>query len=215
MTDLRRHLHDLEQVSGGLAEGFQAFVGKLAGVAGTFALILHVVADPAKCHEEIGVRTVEDVSRLMTGFIVPHAMEFYRTAESSGSHGDRLRKLASWILTSGQTRFVISDLTSNVADFRGLTPFEVAERVSPLEAGGWLKPNIRGGLARSWTVDPNRFHPLCRPREDRGSAQVGTGKSDESATPVENGLTLILQDFFERILIILIRVRESEVNLLF
>ena len=33
----------------------------------------------------------------MTGFIVPHAMEFYRTAESSGSHGDRLRKLASWI----------------------------------------------------------------------------------------------------------------------
>jgi hypothetical protein len=84
-------------------------------------------------------------------------MEFYRTAESSGSHGDRLRKLASWILTSGQTRFVISDLTSNVADFRGLTPFEVAERVSPLEAGGWLKPNIRGGLARSWTVDPNVF----------------------------------------------------------
>ena len=142
-------------------------------------------------------------------------MEFYRTAESSGSHGDRLRKLASWILTNGQTRFVISDLTSNVVDFRGLTPFEVNERVSPLEAGGWITPNIRGGLARSWTVDPNLFTRFADRIKIEEARKSEPGKSDEIATPVENGLTLILQDFSGRILIILIRVRESEVNLLF
>jgi Protein of unknown function (DUF3987) len=42
MTDLRQHLHEVEQTSGGLATGFQAFVGKLHGIAGRLALILHL-----------------------------------------------------------------------------------------------------------------------------------------------------------------------------
>ena len=37
MDSLRQHLHDLEQASAGLARGFQGFVGKLPGVAGTLA----------------------------------------------------------------------------------------------------------------------------------------------------------------------------------
>jgi hypothetical protein len=35
---------------------------------------------------------------------------------------------------------VASDLTSNVADLRGLTVDEFNERLSPLIAGGWLDP---------------------------------------------------------------------------
>jgi hypothetical protein len=157
MNDLRLHLHDIEQHSGGLAEGFQAFVGKLPGVAGSLALILHMIADPKNgSRKEIGQETAEGVRRLIVDFILPHALEFYRTAESS-ANGDRLKKLASWILTSGQLRFVASDLTSNVADFRGLSLFEVNERVSPLEAAGWIRPTDRGGISRAWKVNPAVF----------------------------------------------------------
>jgi hypothetical protein len=40
MTEFRQYLHDLEQASPGMADGFQSFVGKLPGVAGSLALIL-------------------------------------------------------------------------------------------------------------------------------------------------------------------------------
>ena len=40
MEELRRYLHELEQASAGIAEGFQSFIGKLAGVAGSLALLL-------------------------------------------------------------------------------------------------------------------------------------------------------------------------------
>src|SRR5262249_48084747 len=42
MDDLREHLFNLEQASGGLALGFKSFVGKLHGICGTLALILHL-----------------------------------------------------------------------------------------------------------------------------------------------------------------------------
>lgn len=157
MNDLRLHLHNIEQHSGGMAEGFQAFAGKLPGVAGSLALILHMIADPKNgSRKEVEQKTVEGVRRLIIDFILPHALEFYRTAESS-TNGDRLKKLASWILTNGQSRFVASDLTSNVADFRGLSLFEVNERVSPLEAAGWIRPTERGGINRAWKVNPAVF----------------------------------------------------------
>jgi hypothetical protein len=155
MEALRRELHDLEQVSGGLADGLQSFVGKLPGYAGSLALILHMAHDP----NEGGLHAVEadivkNVQRLILDFILPHAFEFYRTAESI-TDGDRLRKLASWIITSGKTRITASDLTSNVAELRGLTLFDLDKRVSPLVAAGWLDPVEPGlPLNRAWQVNP-------------------------------------------------------------
>jgi hypothetical protein len=154
MEALRRELHDLEQVSGGLADGFQSFVGKLPGYAGSLALILHMAHDP----NEGGLHAVEadivkNVRRLVLDFILPHAFEFYRTAESV-TDGDRLRKLASWIITSGKTRFLASDLTTNIRDLRGLTLFDLNKRVSPLVAAGWLDPAEPGPLNRMWQVTP-------------------------------------------------------------
>jgi hypothetical protein len=43
VATLHARLHELEQASEGMAVGFPAFVGKLAGVAGRLAVILHVV----------------------------------------------------------------------------------------------------------------------------------------------------------------------------
>jgi hypothetical protein len=97
--------------------------------------------------------TVESVHRLIVDFIIPHAIVFYRMAESA-TGGDRLRKLASWILTSGKTRIVASDLTTNIREQRGLDVFEVGKRVSPFVAGGWLEPMEPGPLCRAWAVNP-------------------------------------------------------------
>src|SRR5215471_10175780 len=44
MTDPRRHLYE----PGGLATGFQAFVGKLHLIAGQLVLILHLATFPEK-----------------------------------------------------------------------------------------------------------------------------------------------------------------------
>lgn len=153
MDGLRRHLFDLEQASSSLADGFQSFIGKLHGLAGSLALILHMAHEPnIGATLPVEQQTVEDVHRLMCDFILPHAAEFY--CGTGTVHGERLRRLGSWILTSGATRILASDLTRNITDCRGLTLLEVNERVSPLVAGGWLLPADTTPVCRSWTVAP-------------------------------------------------------------
>jgi hypothetical protein len=161
MTRLRKHIHDVALASGGFADGFQTFVGKLAGVAGSFALILHMIkGDPrTQALAPIDVETIEHVDRLIRDFILPHAFEFYRTSETQ-TNGDRLQKIASWILTSGKNRIVSSDLTSGVRIMRGLTLQQVNEWLSPLIAGAWLTTDPDDthrpmGLNKSWLVNPS------------------------------------------------------------
>jgi hypothetical protein len=170
MESLRQHLHELEQASSGLAKGFQGFVGKLAGVAGSLALILHLAEDP---HEQrmhpVSRRVVEDVKRLIIDFVLPHAFEFYRAADTA-TDGDKLQRLASWIVTSGKERITARDLTHNVRDLRGAPLKDVQARVSPLVAGGWLSPEQPGFDNRAWTVSPavqRQFAARCQEEERR------------------------------------------------
>jgi hypothetical protein len=98
---------------------------------------------------------------------------FYRTAEST-TDGGRLRKLASWVLTSGKTRIVASDLPANIRDLRGVSVFDLNRRVSPLVAGGWLEPIEAGPLCRAWTVNPalGSLFANRRQQENDRKAQV-------------------------------------------
>ncbi len=89
MNDIRAHLHELEQAVGGLADGLQAFVGKLAGIAGRLAVILHMAANPENAPWEIQGATVVNVRTLIVDFILPHALEFYRSTEEL-TNGERL-----------------------------------------------------------------------------------------------------------------------------
>ena len=151
LEDLRQRLHDIEQESDGVAEGFQAFVGKLAGVAGSLALVLHMATSPGPV---VPFDIASKVCKLMIEFILPHGLEFYRSTEAT-TDGDRLQRLASYILTSGKDRFVASDFVSNVAGLRGLSVFDLNRRVSPLVAGGWLSPADPGNIPnRAWAPDP-------------------------------------------------------------
>jgi hypothetical protein len=153
MHGLRQELHDLETATAGLANGLQGFVGKLAGYAGRLALLLHMAHDPERGQTyAVGAGTVESVRKLILNFIIPHAVLFYRIAGSVD--GDWLKTLASWILTSGKTRVVASDLVKNVWSLRGLSVFDLNRRVSPLIAGGWLDPVEPGPSCRAWNVNP-------------------------------------------------------------
>ena len=174
MNLLRRELHDLEQASGGLADGFQAFVGKLIGLSGALAIILHMAADPqANVGRNIDAETVSHVRNIMLNFILPHAFEFYRTAEST-TNGDRLKRLASWVLTSNQTTIKARDVIRNVACLRELSLFKLNEQISPLVAAGWLDPVDRTPVNREWRINPNVAHQFAKQREieDKRKARV-------------------------------------------
>ena len=139
MEELHRHLHDLQQVGEGIAQGFAGFVGKLAGYAGSLALILHLISAP-EGSMLVYRQTVENVKKLVLDFILPHAREFYRTADTV-TDGDRIQRIASWIVTSGVKVVTTRDLTRNVTGMRGLGTRDIHARVSPLVAGGWLVPD--------------------------------------------------------------------------
>jgi hypothetical protein len=149
LESLRKHLHELERASAGLAIGFGSFIGKLPEAAGALTIILHSIENKFNVVDE---STIEKVRRIVVNFLIPHAMEFYRTSEAT-TDGDRLQQLASYILTSGNKRFVASDFTSNVASMRGLGLKEVNERVSPLVAAGWLCPeDYRAPILHAWVL---------------------------------------------------------------
>jgi hypothetical protein len=151
MDAVQAHLFRLEQVGEALTEGFEGFVGKLAGYAGVLTIILHLVNNPKEAVRNfIGRPVVENVDRLIRDFLLRHAHEFYSMGEGEG---ERLRKLASYVLTCGKTRLRLADLTNNVRDCRGLTVLAINERVSPLVAGGWLNPIEQGPACRAWNLN--------------------------------------------------------------
>src|SRR5215471_4681903 len=134
ITELRRYLFELEKNSGGISKSFQAFIGKLAGYVGSLAIVLHLSEFPND--RFIAGKVAKNVDRLVREFLIPHAHEFYGVGET----GDQLKRLASYVLTCGKDRILSSDITTNVRDLRGLSLFQVRERVSVLVAGGWLDP---------------------------------------------------------------------------
>jgi hypothetical protein len=172
IMDTITHLYKVNKVVAGLSSGLQGFIGKLDGVIGSLALNLHF----AEFRDEglatkINKKTACNVQRLIRDYLIPHGLEFYRSVDAV-TNSDRLRKLASFILTNNKPRIVMSDLTSNIAEFRGRSVVEVNEFVSPLVAAGWLAPaeGERGNWCRAWMVDPRvftQFDKRMREEEER------------------------------------------------
>ncbi len=159
--ETRRRIFDLEQAAAGLDTGFQGFVGKLAGTFGTLILLLHLAHDPAHgITTPVHTETVARAARLVEDFILPHAHAFYSTSTANGNL-DRIQRAASYILTEGTPRVLVSDLTRMVAAFRGMEMLEVNKAVSPLVAGGWLLPEGDGPVTRAWQVNPKVFEQLA------------------------------------------------------
>ena len=155
MRELHQYLHDLENTASGVTAGFQSFVGKLQGLSGSLTILLHMIGDPKRAaYQEVTAATVEKAHAVARDFILPHALEFYRTSEAT-TNGDRLQRICSYVLTSGKTRIVASDFASNVATLKGQPLDEINRQLSPLIATGWLTQEKPGPIANAWIVSPD------------------------------------------------------------
>jgi hypothetical protein len=162
MASLRRHIHDLIQEVAGISSGFQAFLGKLMGYSARLALLLHMAN---RCSGfRISGETAANVKRLVEDFIIPHALEFYRA--TGATDGDRVKRVASYIVTCGKDRLTVSDFTRNVADLKGRDPGEVQKMVGPLVASGWLEPETEAPLCKAWKVSPQVRAQMEHRREE-------------------------------------------------
>jgi hypothetical protein len=185
---LRRELFEIEQASDGLEPGFQAFVGKAPGVFGSLTLILQMIENPDYGSTfPVELETVERAATIMREFIIPHGREFYRRSEAD-SDGGRLRRIASYILTSQRQRLSASDFTKNVASMRGLGVFEVAKWLSPLVAGGWLEPATQDPTCKAWNVRPDIFEQMKhRTRKEEARKATLARLMNSGRRPREDG----------------------------
>jgi hypothetical protein len=138
--------------------GWPGFCRKLHGTHARLALILHMLETPDE--PAIPTDTVQRAHRLLHGFVLQHASDFY--ASIPGSHRERMRDIAGWLLTrrdgnaaSDQwERIVASDLTNNVKACRPLTSKGIAEVLDPFVTRGWLTPENDFPGNRAWFFDP-------------------------------------------------------------
>lgn len=164
-AEFQDYVYDLEHMEG-LGKGFCGFAGKLSGVHGSLALVLHMIEDPENSGTEpVSERTVRNAERIIREFCIPHALELYRST-SDNADWDYLRKLASFVLTSPKDRFTASDFTNGVHAMRGLGVWEVSQKLSPLVAGGWLTEDESGKTTRAWEVVSGLREAMSKRRDD-------------------------------------------------
>ena len=155
----------MEQVSV-LGSKFTTFVGKLPGMHGALSLILHLI--DGLWDEPVSGHAAARAERILSHFIVPHAMAFY---EVSGDAGDveEMRSTASFILASDKDRFTARDFAQNSRTMRGVSMWEMAKRLSPLVVNGWLEEEVgkNGGGVRAWLMRPGIREALAKRRIDQ------------------------------------------------
>jgi hypothetical protein len=151
MMELLAHLHALEQAAGRISKGLQGFVGKLGGLTGRIALILRLIEDLDYSGYEVFPNSLRDARAIVLDFLLPHALAFYRTGEAA-TDMDRLKKIASYVLTSKQAAISAREFILNVRHLRGVRVDDLGKHLSPLVAGGWLEPANPGPFNRLWNV---------------------------------------------------------------
>jgi hypothetical protein len=152
--DIRGHLHDLTQTEG-LGKGFLAFLGKLAGVHGSLMLILHFLTHGKEApYEPVDAATAVAAARIIREFVIPHGWALYRDTGADGADWDELRAIGSYILTSGKTRFTLSDFTAGVPRVRGLDAWKLGNKLSVLVTLGWLfeEEGRSGTRIKAWNI---------------------------------------------------------------
>jgi hypothetical protein len=112
--------------------------------------------------------------------------ESYRTAESV-TNGDRLKRIASYLLTCGQDEVSARDLTRHVASLRGLSLFDLNKQMSPLVAAGWLEPEDLSPINRTWYVNDAVAEQFAEQKEREESRKqklaklMGSPRKSQSA----------------------------------
>jgi len=128
---------DLEQ-SGVLGPRFVGFCGKLTGLWGRITLVLHLMTEPES--QVVREETAESARILVFRSVLPNAARVYTAMGGAGADLEATQSIAGYILTKKLRRIIASDLTSNVRVCRHRSIEDVRKLLSPLEAGGWIRP---------------------------------------------------------------------------
>jgi len=144
-------LHSLGQTDSEGA-GWQGFVGKLPGVWGSLALLLHVLwgyraADP------VALETAQRASMLLEAFVLPHGLAFYRGLIGTGQAD--ARAIAGFLAGWEQPSIAVRDFVRGPRCCRGLSPDEIVTKLAVFETGGWVAPEKPGPWNRKWTMTPD------------------------------------------------------------
>lgn len=151
-----RRLFELEQADA-LGGAFTSYLGKLSGVWGRLALVIHA-ADQQAIPGEVTGTHARAASRLVFDYLIPSGARVYVAMGAPGvGTAQPMRDAAGYILSKRLDRVLSSDLTRNVRSCRKLGVGDVQRVVSPLVAGGWLTPERDTPTNSSWMVNP-RVH---------------------------------------------------------
>jgi hypothetical protein len=180
--EFQRFIFDLVEADAH-GKGFATFAGKLPGVHGRLSLLLHVVENPKQApFDPVPERIVRNAARLVQNFIIPHALQFYRSVGDAADWAS-IQTICSFVLTTERTRFRPSDFTNGVRALAGLGTWDLAKRISPLVAGGWLVEEDGGGVARAWNLAPGlreHFKERRKTEIDRKAAALRALRSSQS-----------------------------------
>ena len=135
--DMQNRAFRLEQ-SGALGARFTGFCGKLLGMWGRLCLVLHLIDFPESA--VVSGYTADMARTLILQSVLPNAARVYTAMGGAGADIEATQSIAGYILTKRLSRIVMSDLTSGVRVCRHRSADEVRKLLSPLEAGGWLRP---------------------------------------------------------------------------
>lgn len=134
--------------------GFGGWSGKLVSHYARIVIALHVLRGGGNC---IGIKTAQDAEKILNDFVIPQATAFFRS--ESSSLFERERALADYILAKGLTRFVSSDITANVREFRmntgGKKAYDIVTPVAEtLVTYGWIQLEEPDKPRSAWLVNP-------------------------------------------------------------
>jgi hypothetical protein len=147
-------------------------IGKLPGIHGSIALILHLM--DGLWDEPVSESAAARAEEILRDFCIPHAMAFY------GAHGDagdmeQIRSTASFLITSDKERFTPHDFAANSRSMRGIGMWELAKRLSVFVVNGWLEEerDKHGAAIKAWLMRPGIREALASRRAEQ---QVQRGK---------------------------------------
>jgi hypothetical protein len=190
INKLERAALDLSASHKSVGPGFGGWAGKLVSHYARILVPMHALRGWGSI---VSKETAEDAEKILMQYALPQALAFFR-AENSPIF-ERERALAEYILAKNLTRFVASDITTNVREFRmnngGRQSFDsVAPVAETLIVHGWIaveKPDrTRGG----WVVNPKVheiFSDQARKEQERRAViseiiRNNVRKSDDQKT---------------------------------
>jgi hypothetical protein len=150
----------------GLGASLVSFIGKLTGMTGSIALILHVTEDPSVVGDDVDVVAINAAWQILRDFSISHARALYQVTTEQGDRA-QLQRICSFVLTTKSRRLRPSDFTNHsTLRLAGLTAWEVTKTLSVLVACGWLEEERdESGQVRAWTTAPDLHKRFAERRE--------------------------------------------------